>query len=152
VTGSVVDTLKILNSEHVVLISIDSLESLLDKYSSFVVHLANNDSQELIVGNSTVSVSIEAVEGFGKFSLTELNFHVAHGLSEFGFVQGLIVIFIILFEVLGERGHASGSSLFENILDLFDDSFDRFVLVDFELLSKVFLLVFGLGEDPVIFL
>jgi hypothetical protein len=89
VLGSVVDILDVLDVNHAAAISVQLLEGFLDKSQSGRSQITSDDSEELIVADSAISVYVKGIEDDIDVLTGYLHSEILDGLSEFVSVQTL---------------------------------------------------------------
>jgi len=94
VSGSIVDSLNILDVDPAVSISIKSSISLHANLLSSLVHGTSNGSDELVVLEETGAIVVEVVEQLLHFTFGEAEHEISASFGEFVFIKGTGVVVI----------------------------------------------------------
>jgi len=74
------------------------------------VHLSTDNSQELIIGNLTTSISIEDGEALGNLGITHTDSEIMHGLLEFFLIELSTSVIVSDLEFLSNTADTSSTT------------------------------------------
>lgn len=110
---STIDLSNVPNSNHPIPVRVKHLKSLLSKSSSLSIHFSSDSSQELVIVQSSILVSIELIKDESYVIGSELNFEVFDCLSELSGWDCLIHVVVNHSEASSNTDDAIGASVGE---------------------------------------
>ena len=113
VLASIILTLDISNSKYSITVIINLLKCLNYELSSELIHRSNNNSNEFIKVNISVSVKIECLEKTVNILLANIDLEISYTFLELIHIKGTRIIVIHNFELSSETNHTSSTSLLE---------------------------------------
>ena len=120
-----ISVLNVVDLDSSVPVSIELLEGCSDELLSELIHLPDDCSQELVVGDSSVLVHVEGVEERLGFWLSDSHSEIVDGFPEFGPVEGFGVVVVDDLEGSSEAHDSSSSSAQEGM----SEYFERLILI-----------------------
>lgn len=103
------------------LVGIEDVESLLCGGDTSGIHLTNDSSKELVVGELTGAITIEDGPGGLNLLLVETHAEVVHGLIELSGVKSLGAVVVSDLELSAEGRDTTGASSLDLVLDMLKD-------------------------------